>query len=75
MVREDTNQGGAFFSKYLLDKNSISYMAYKEKDVFEHYLNKVLNDEGVVFDTSLQCDSTRNYKTVSTTSIIQKKFP
>ena len=76
VIREFISEGGsAFLSKYLLDKNSISYMAYKEKDVFEHYLNKVLNDEGVVFDTSLQFDITRNYKTFSTTSIIQKKFP
>lgn len=70
-----TEGGSAFLSKYLLDKNSISYMVYKEKNVFENYLERVLNDDYIFFDPALQFDSDRKYKTVSTSSIVQNRFP
>ena len=70
-----TEGGSAFLSKYLLDKNSISYMVYKEKNVFENYLERVLNDDSAFLDPALLIDLDRKYIKVSTSSIIKNQFP
>lgn len=50
-ISEFISEGGsAFFSKYLLDKESVCYRAYAEKDVFEKYLEKVVKCNDVFFD-------------------------
>lgn len=76
VISEFISEGGsAFFSKYLLDKESVCYRAYAEKDVFEKYLEKVVKCNDVFFDPLLQFNSDKNYKTNPTFSIIKNRFP
>lgn len=67
--------GNAFFSKYLLVKDSISYKAYNQDNVFANFLQQVIDNNTLFLDPLLEYNNKKHKNIITTTQAIKAEFP